>query len=632
MPTLYALLVGIDQYPNPAHALNGCVNDVERMYQFLDTYCTRMGVVFYPLVLTNEAAGRQAIIEGFDHFQQAQAGDACLFHFSGHGSRCAAPEAFWEFEPDHYQESIVCWDSRQPDGYDLMDKELSYLIWSVSKHIDVPFVTTMDCCHSGRMRHADDAASGVRLIREFGPAVPASELLGIDHFKKMKDGALRPPMGRRVHLAAARDTELAKEITIVDKPGGIFTYCLVEALENTGASISYHNLLERIRQRIRNIVRQQSPQLDATFQEDRNLGFLFSKIESEHPSFLVSWDHSAGWVLHAGAMHGIPPSEPGNPTVLQLQEDEHLVTVETVFADHSAVSGMEGYDTKRSYGAVIRLRAKPKLNIAFASGSDSEGVSFLTAAIENRGSDLFQLCSMVMQAECLVHAKNGTYFLSRTHHDLPFFEPIQGYGTTTAIFFLQKLEVVANWLHTLNLSNHNTRIPESDITIELYRVTEPGNESDNAPVELVDWQTDIALFRYTPGGSRPGFQLKIRNTGQQPYWIGVLYLDSNFAISNALLPKQELQPGQEVWATDVFENYQYRTIPLRIDLPDLSAVDEYIKVVICTGELNTEPFVQKGLSAHFPYLRSDAKRQHLEQTDWTAYTIRLSLETKDSTR
>lgn len=33
---LYGLLVGINDYPNPRHRLNGCINDVEAFQEFLE--------------------------------------------------------------------------------------------------------------------------------------------------------------------------------------------------------------------------------------------------------------------------------------------------------------------------------------------------------------------------------------------------------------------------------------------------------------------------------------------------------------------------------------------------------------------------------------------------------------------
>src|SRR5690606_19368727 len=100
-------------------------------------------------VLENEAATRAGIIAGFDHFQSAVDGDSCLFFFAGHGSWFEAPEAFWDVESDRRNETLVCYDSRLEGGRDLIDKELSYLIWRATKDKDVHFLAVTDCCHSG---------------------------------------------------------------------------------------------------------------------------------------------------------------------------------------------------------------------------------------------------------------------------------------------------------------------------------------------------------------------------------------------------------------------------------------------------------------------------------------------------
>ena len=94
MPTLHALLVGINAYLNPNHALKGCVNDVRHLHQYLENYRGSLGYTHRPLILTAAAATRAAIIAGFDHFQAAGADDRCRFHFSGHGARSQVPETF----------------------------------------------------------------------------------------------------------------------------------------------------------------------------------------------------------------------------------------------------------------------------------------------------------------------------------------------------------------------------------------------------------------------------------------------------------------------------------------------------------------------------------------------------------
>jgi hypothetical protein len=628
MPTLYTLLVAIDNYPNPRHTLHGCVNDLQHLHRFLDDYCTRMGFGYRPLLLTDTQATRQAIIDGFDHFQAAEAADCCVFYFSGHGSRSAAPEAFWGLEPDHSLESIVCRDSREPGGHDLMDKELSYLIWRSAQNKDLPFVTIMDCCHSGSMRDIDSETIDTRTLRDMGGTLPADRFLGIEHYKKTKHGQLSPPLGRRVHLAAARDIELAKEVNAGGQPRGIFTYCLIEALTITGPLVSYANLLNRVNLRIRQNVRDQSAQLDATFTDDRNLGFLFSRIDAERPSYLVAWDKvSGGWIINAGAIHGIPAGDAGSRTVLELTGDGHYVQVEAVLPDRSTVSGMDGYDTKRVYAAVIHRRATPKLDLAFATDSDSDGVDMLTGIIRKQAFDLFRLQERAAGSGYLIHARDGAYFLSRTHDAAPLFQRVSGYDETAAISFLRKLDAVANWQQALELQNPDTGIRDSEIDIQLFRMTEARQEEamdNDVPVEPVDWKAGPAIFSYFQKDGaflKPAFQLQLRNTGQRTLWVSLLYLGSDFSATNALIPKQALGPGEEVWASDVVDGYAYRTIPLQIDDSKLTAVDEYIKVFISTEELDIGMYNQKGLKADTNTHRAIGFRQQPQEKDWATKTI-----------
>ena len=124
MRTLYALLVGIDRYPEPIPRLYGCVNDIKRMQEYLqgrhDDSAFRLDLA---APLLDQQATRQAVIDEFqNHLGKAMKGDVALFYYSGHGSQERAPKEFWHLEPDKLDETIVCWDSRQPGHHDLADK------------------------------------------------------------------------------------------------------------------------------------------------------------------------------------------------------------------------------------------------------------------------------------------------------------------------------------------------------------------------------------------------------------------------------------------------------------------------------------------------------------------------------
>jgi hypothetical protein len=99
---LHALLVAINNYPNPRHILDGCVNDLREFEAFLRAYYPEANIK----TLIDHEAKRQNVIDALLEFEKAEDGDTCLFFYAGHGSRSPAPEVFWPQEPDQLLESL----------------------------------------------------------------------------------------------------------------------------------------------------------------------------------------------------------------------------------------------------------------------------------------------------------------------------------------------------------------------------------------------------------------------------------------------------------------------------------------------------------------------------------------------
>ena len=601
MQHLRALFVAINHYPNPAHRLEGCLHDLEQVKTCLEQCCTALGLGFDALVLTDGAATRANVIAGFDHFQSAAPDDPCLFYFAGHGARSAAPEAFWHLEPDKKLDSIVCWDSRTPGGRDLMDKELSYLVWRANQGKALPFVTITDCCHSGSLRDFGEAEVRARRIRETGEALPTEHYLGIADYKQSADGSLRPPMGRRVHLAAARDAETAKEVRVGSAMRGIFSHCLVEALQQAGPFASYSELARRVQARVRGNMADQSPQLETTLAGDKNLAFLSGSPATGQKSFVVSFDKDAGWVVNAGALMGFKAGDGTNGTLLEVPELQRKLAVVEAHPTFSRVSGMTDSDAKRAYPVLVSRRATPKYRVAIAPGSDPAAVAALTERLARKGSDLYALADATTTADFAIHAHDNQLWLTRAQDPLPLAQAVQGHDEPAITNFLHQIEAIASWRQVLDLNNPHTGIPASEIELTLYRVTEAGNTENDAPVTEMDWQAAPVMFPYVQAGKewrKPAFQLKLRNTSPRTLWFSLLYFGTDFSITNVLLPKQAIEPGQEAWASYVRSGYAYRTIPLQIDAPYLAqgmtALDEYLKVLVCTEELDTDLLCQEG--------------------------------------
>ncbi len=145
-PNVYVLQVGINQYPNGVGSLNGCVNDVHRIHDYITK---TFGDSARTVQLFDSDANRKNVIKQFrEHLGKAGAGDVVLFHYSGHGARWKSAPDFKKWFPEGWDEGLVLHDSRLPGGFDLADKEMAILLAEVAKN--EPHITVLfDCCHSG---------------------------------------------------------------------------------------------------------------------------------------------------------------------------------------------------------------------------------------------------------------------------------------------------------------------------------------------------------------------------------------------------------------------------------------------------------------------------------------------------
>lgn len=146
-----ALLIGIDDYPDPANRLSGCVNDVFSMS------ATLQDCGFEPeqiRVCLNDRATAEGIISRLEWLvDSVQAGDQLVFYYSGHGAR--VPEYGQQEEPDRLTETLVPYDFDWTPERSVSDEQI------YSFYAQLPYETQLlmifDCCHSGSM-HRDGAA------------------------------------------------------------------------------------------------------------------------------------------------------------------------------------------------------------------------------------------------------------------------------------------------------------------------------------------------------------------------------------------------------------------------------------------------------------------------------------------
>ncbi len=643
--SIYALLVGIDNYPNPRHRLDGCVNDVEKIQAFLELHYQNNAFKLNTIQLINENASREAIIHGFEHFKSANDGDICLFYFAGHGSRCPAPEAFWHIEPDKMLESLVCHDSRQANGQDLADKELSYLIWEATNGKQVHFVTILDCCHSGTATRTQYAWP--RQLRDREDVLPIAAFYGVENYKKSGAVNLTPLQGRHLLLAASKANETAKEVYIQGRRCGVFTHRLVNVLAKSRHQISYSELMNRVRLQVGNLVSDQSPQLESTHSEDKNL-FFFSDTHSPEnvPVYLVSFNEGEEvWTLNAGVLHGIEASD----TVLEFLDTKEEVRLSKVHAHYSIVNLKADWDKGQVYRAIITKMPGAAVPLAFAEANDEEGEAILRQQLQKSSGKSFKVADSPTEAEYLIHAKYDHFFLTRLDEPVfdaggqqdslnkirAVFKKIKGYSMLAANEFFKRLEFMNRWNTHLKSDNPNTTIGANELRLELFSVIEACNYDDDASIEALDWRQP-ALFNYKQHGAEwclPAFQLKITNTGHRPLCFSMVFFGADYTINNTLMPAICLEPDQEAWALDRSGQTAYRTIPLSMDDAyhqwGITRIREYLKLFICTEEFSTDGFNQEGL----PLDELEEKRslvvvdrEVVDRPDWRTMMIEVEIE------
>ena len=144
-PTRRALMIGINDYPDPRNKLEGCVNDAFLMSSVLQECGFEAGEI--RLVL-NERATTDAIMDRLHWLlDDVHDGDERMLFYSGHGAQI--PEYGAQGEPDHVDECLVPYDFDWSPAHAITDKQFCELYSQLpyGSH----FVAVFDCCHAGGM-------------------------------------------------------------------------------------------------------------------------------------------------------------------------------------------------------------------------------------------------------------------------------------------------------------------------------------------------------------------------------------------------------------------------------------------------------------------------------------------------
>lgn len=611
MSAVYALLVGINNYPHKP--LSGCINDVNAVQECLQRlYGTALHV--RRLTDQDEQPTRQNIINAFDFFKDAGNNDICLFYYSGHGSFSPAPQEFWT-ETDGYGESFVCIDSRMPGGRDLMDKEIGFLIArTMEGKPALSFIAITDCCHSGTITKA--LAEGNVTTRSYEASFTPRQLEdylgfgekvnGIPAYGLSEDGKRATPVqGRHIHIAAAQENQLAKELQIDGRQQGAFTYAFLKALYSSNGAASYNELFRQTLIQIKNTVAGQIPQINTNggLSPDELDKHFLSAVSTSIPAYTVYWDDQEGWCIDAGSIHGLSV---GDEVIVK---DVCTTTVKAQTAPDYSVLTPDGTLVKGTRYKDVSVLIQPgqKIKIAFASDIPAVIRQHITTAYHRDAPKFVDLVTEGTPRYIIKH-KDRQAFITLPADEKPVFEPVDFDDIT----FIDQVNKVFSWVHLQELVNPETDIPDSDYSFRLYRATNPGNYNLDAFEEVQD--TDFYYMQKDSRWYQPALKLKITNHSQQELWFRCLYLGFNYSIDTGSLKEIRLPGGKEAWLT-ITDNKQQEQVAIKLQLDKefvelgYREITEYLKIFISRKSLmDIRRFKQPGVN--MPQLKTKSLVTH----------------------
>lgn len=142
-PRHRALIIGIDEYPNPDHRLSGCVNDAYLMSSVLQETGFEADDI---RMLLNERATAAGILERIAWLlEDVRDDDALYLHYSGHGSVLPSYNADYAVEQVH--ECLVPYDFDGSATHAITDVQLCELYSQIP--YDASLILSLDCCHAG---------------------------------------------------------------------------------------------------------------------------------------------------------------------------------------------------------------------------------------------------------------------------------------------------------------------------------------------------------------------------------------------------------------------------------------------------------------------------------------------------
>jgi hypothetical protein len=228
-----ALLIGIN-YINTPYALNGCIDDTNKMKDFLSKY----GFNDFNIItdLTQCKPTKDNILNELKNLLiNSNSNDLLFFYFSGHGSYTYDVN---NDEVDKKDEMIISSDLKE-----LIDDEIKNNLIKYLKK-DVTLIGLFDSCHSGTildLKYNYLDSNNYNNYSENNKVTTECE-------------------GNVIMISGCMDNQTSMEAIIDNKPQGVLTKYFIQSLTNN-SNCSWRELLKSMREAIKKNGFSQIPQL-----------------------------------------------------------------------------------------------------------------------------------------------------------------------------------------------------------------------------------------------------------------------------------------------------------------------------------------------------------------------------------
>ena len=542
--TVYALIVAIDNYINPKYNLKGCINDAILLKKTVEDFCKTQGFPLKLTLLTDREATFKAVSQQIEHFKNARNDDYCFFYFSGH-------EAHDKNQKTNDGRHLILHDTKVENSEThFRQLTLENLFYDIILENNAQCVLVFDTHEVQSEQFKEDLFKG--------------------NLRKNAD-ILR---GSMVILNASRVAETTLETMIGDKQHGVFTYSMVETLQEENFKISYKSLIEKVKLKVRNRNKddKQNPFIEAFPNNAADLQFLNDTTLPSKKSYIVSYSTNNGWILNIGHIHGVPLYTEG--LAIELSNGLKANVLETNVT-YCKLEELDELDKMKQYEAYASLPIEPlRLSIKLNNEED--------AAIRDKLlKELTNFPDIVIQevAQYEVQVVKNALTLTQPEQITPIFKSDNPFDELSIIDFFKKIQDVALWEHRYNWSNSIDEKPDFKIDLLDYQ----GQAIENSTLKLQEDNTKNTV------------KFALTNRNANPLWVCVLYFSNDFSIVN-LTPANVLLQADHTH----FVNYQGEdTIEFTVEhdevVQGIIEFKERFKIIISTEEFDLDMFNKQGL-------------------------------------